>query len=744
MNEEKIISWIKGLLYVLAIGTPLFYLSEVVYPTLIAKTAFFEATLKIIVFLWLGLVVQSSRFWPRFTSPLAIGLLSFLGILTLTGIFGFDPARSFWSTEDRALGIFFWYHIGALVFLLSSLNKEINWRLLWLWSLGTASVVALLGFLQLFIPNLLLNETIGGRPGSTFGNPTFLAGYLSLHLFIALFLLLSTREGKNQSLSQGEKIFISISSLICFLGLWQTQTRGDILGALIGLVIFSVLFFIFLPEKAGQVVSRKVFFGGVIALVILGSVFWVTRANPVWNNLPAVERFRSISLEGQEFQPRLIALRAAWEGIKERPLLGWGWDNFNIVFNKNYDPKALESGYTETRFDKPHNVFFEYLISGGVFLLLAYLALFGLALFESWKLGGIFRAIVPAFFLTYLIRNFFVFETLGPVLILALFLGFVHGSYEALERKDSKPARAKHFSSGLAMGFLAVGILLAFFINIRTIQAASHQFWGFRGFTAQKSEDAIQHFRRSVQIWTPYQSEFKRDYAAAVSNAYFYDSERVPKEAVQEGITFMEEVARDHPYDSYNHSVLVDLYNQSADINPDYLNRAEASAKRALELSPNRQQILFSLAKTKSLQNDLPAALKLAKQGRDLSPNVPDGHFFYGLLSFAAGDGKTGYEEIKEAIRLGRKWKNYNEPLVIAGFFADHGHLLEGIQLYEEAKKLEPESVEVRLKLGIAYFVNKQFDLAREEIRYVKEKTDLKSNPRYPELLPILRSLGLE
>ena len=92
-------------------------------------------------------------------------------------------------------------------------------------------------------------------------------------------------------------------------------------------------------------------------------------------------------------------------------------------------------------------------------------------------------------------------------------------------------------------------------------------------------------------------------------------------------------------------------------MNPsEYLPKAEAEAARALALSPDRQEIYFSLAKTKTLEKQYGAALDLLKKALALDPKVPDAHFYYGLVAYVTGDSATGYSELRAAMQLGRKW----------------------------------------------------------------------------------------
>jgi hypothetical protein len=51
----------------------------------------------------------------------------------------------------------------------------------------------------------------------------------------------------------------------------------------------------------------------------------------------------------------------ALKGIAERPVLGWGQENFNYVFNKYYNPQMFGQ---EEWFDRTHNVVLDWLIAG--------------------------------------------------------------------------------------------------------------------------------------------------------------------------------------------------------------------------------------------------------------------------------------------------------------------------------------------------------------------------------------------
>ena len=121
----------------------------------------------------------------------------------------------------------------------------------------------------------------------------------------------------------------------------------------------------------------------------------------------------------------------AYEGFKERPILGWGQDNFNYVFNKYYDPKIYDQ---EQWFDRAHNVFFDWLIAGGILGLLSYLALFVTAIVAIWRsrahekdLYFLFsdKVLLTALLIAYFIHNLFVFDSITSYILFFGVLAFV-------------------------------------------------------------------------------------------------------------------------------------------------------------------------------------------------------------------------------------------------------------------------------------------------------------------------------
>ncbi len=775
MLPRTLLKSIKFLIFTTVIGTPLFYFKWSVYPYTLTKQLFFQSVIELLFVLWLALAVQDKKYRPRWT-PFTIGLTVFLLFLTFAALFGVDPVRSFWSTYERAIGVVAVYHLSALALVLSSLGRELPWRKIFYASLGTSFVLSVIAWMQLYNDSLLLlSESAGGRPGSTFGNPSFLADYLLFNIFIGTYLIFDYWRAKEDRgiLSEAGKpafggtrpspyelVFLFVVLAANLSALFIAQTRGAIIGLGVGAFILLLFFAVRPPKLSVRTLSSRAFYAGIAAAIVLfGGIFWFTRGSAVWSKVPGLSRFKDISsiLTTDEFIPRRAALAAAWQGFLEKPILGWGSENFNIVFNAHYDPKTLESSYGETRFDKPHNFVMESLVSGGILLALAYFTLFGLFVFESVRLRDrLWAGIAIAAIIAYATSDFFLFETIGGLPMLYLLFGFVDGIYRSEKAMQVRPENKKqHQASPRAQsdllrvyapwGFLAIGCIGVYFVNILSFKASYNQWLGFDAILHGQQKAAMDDFRAAASTASPYKWNFERDFAAEAAQIYFYNPGFLSNQDVLDGVAAMEAARDAHPLDAYNHYALIDIYNQVSALDvKKYTSEAEHEAQVALELSPNRQEILFSLAKTKSIEGDNHAALGVLKQALDLDPKVPESHFYYGLLAFATGDSNLGYQEVEASIQMGRKWKTYYEPRTVANFFADSGHLAEAIGLYKDALVMEPEDAETEIKLGMAYYAEGDMGNARQYLSDAAKKFDFTKSPSYGEFKPILDRLGIE
>ncbi|MBS3903275.1 MAG: O-antigen ligase family protein [Anaplasmataceae bacterium] len=739
--------YIQYLVYALVILLPFVYFKVGVYPQLVPKTALFQVLTSLIFFLWLGLVVSEKRLNLRPT-PVLVGVVSFGVALVITAALGIDPWRSFWSLQERSLGVVTIIHGIGLFLALVSLRETVPWDKVWRVSLYVSGAVALIALFQLLKPDLLfVQEAEKFRPGSTFGNPTFMAGYLLFHVFLGLYFLLREAQWSWRRIFKLKSSNLWLeggATLLSFLAIVASQTRGSILGVGVGLAIL-IIGFAYINRKTSKrfIVQIVLFSGGVILLGFLlkGSTFL--------SQFSLISRFQEISFESESFIPRLAAYQASWEGFKERPIWGWGWDNFNVVYDKYYDPQVLSLGYTETRFDKPHNFILEYLVAGGMALLLIYIYLIGAFLSEVYVVGrreewARLFLFTGALYAAYAIHLLFVFETIGPLLTWFLLLAWIDALYQNQNKEVSshKSKNLKEKGGVVVVGFLAVCLAGQYFISYRPAVASYYQALGF-SFIESRPQEALEYFDYAASIEQPLRWVIQRDYAALVAQSYFRNPQDIPREYVEKTVTLMEQVRDDHPHDAYNRYLLVDIYNQVYDVNPEYLKRAEEEAAEAERLSPNRQQVLFSLAKTKSLQGDNKAALDILQRAIDLNPEVPDGYYYYGLLAYASGENKASFEAFMKSLELERRFRSPREYEVMGNFLADDGHLEEATRVYALGKEAFPQDLELRSKLGVAYYIQGRRKEAKDEFDFLAKQIDLRQAPGFDSLRALFDDLGV-
>lgn len=751
--SANIIKTISVLLLALVIGVPLVYWSGSVYPYTIPKTIFFLIISELVMALYMGLAFMEPAFRPRRTIWFW-SVLAFSAALLITAFTGEDFSRSFWSIQERNLGVFVFLHFAGLSIALSALRNRIDWDRIWRFSLISSAAVAVLVLTQLQVPDLLLQENPGSRPGSTFGNPTFMAGYALFHVFLGLYLFLKDQSGK-AFLKKYWPLFISAINV---LAVFVSQTRGDILGFGVG-ILALLAFWSFHPPVTSNGLEKtwgnKKLFRAILAILIfLGASFWLTSSASFWQNVPGLSRFHGISLEDDGLQPRLIAIKASWQGIKERPILGWGSENFNLVFNKYYDPGSLRINFQETRFDKPHNFILEYLVSGGILLLLAFLFLSGTFLWQAFRSGEVLWAQIAAIaFVAYFIRNLFVFDTIGPLLLFYLFMSATDAKYtdgsvrltmNRTEQKVTLAANSPNHATGrfvLGASVLAV-IALSLSVSFPTLVSAYHQRNGFQYFLQDKAPEAIVEFKKGVDGWSMYRDGYAKDYARAIADAFFYKRGTVTKNDALLVIRELEAVSVAHPKDAFYHNMLLDVYGKFSSLDARYLDRAIEHAQMALEFSPSRQETYFGWAKVLSSKGDNKGGLELTKKALDLDPEVAESNFYYGLMAYVNEMYEEGYRHVKKGIDGGRPWKNSAEPRVVANFFTDDKHFGEAITLYQKSLEMRDDP-ETRARLARAYFLSGDRESAKKEFEQAMKQKDLSKSSAWSDFAPIISQLGL-
>jgi O-antigen ligase/cytochrome c-type biogenesis protein CcmH/NrfG len=390
------------------------------FPYITGKNFAFRILIEIICALYVILAVREPKYRPR-ASVVLWALAALVGWMAVATIFSVDPSKSFWSNFERMDGYITQLHLLALFIVAGAMLAAEQWWVIFFRTAVAASAVQ--GLTAIFQAYKLFgfepSSQSGARADTTFGNATYLAVFMLFMFFITLYLFIRDRKSLNARWLYGAALVLQ------FLGLYFTQTRGAILGLLGGLLIAAVYVAVFGRGTQWQGLRRWCL-GGLGALVLLVVLFLGLKNSSFVQHNETLQRLASISLSDPTTQSRFIIWGEALKGIEQKPVTGWGQENFNFVFNKYYNPEMYNQ---EQWFDRAHDMFIDYAVAGGVPAFLLYVALFCAAAWAVYRsqLEVPEQAVFFGLLAGYAFNNLFVFDNLVSYIYFIMVLAFVHG-----------------------------------------------------------------------------------------------------------------------------------------------------------------------------------------------------------------------------------------------------------------------------------------------------------------------------
>lgn len=446
----------RALLYA-ALAAPLIIIPWTYFPFITGKAIFFRITVELaLLFYALHLVFADAeirreefeRFKKIFLHPVSAAIAAFAAVFVLTTLTAANPQLAFWSNFERAEGGFQMLHYFAFFSLAALLfNTKEDWKKISLYFSGIALLISIYAFVQLAAENNIvkLPFVVGAapNPGSTLGNPSYLAAYLLMTLFFAFFAMTSLRDKRR-------KFIFALIPIAMLGGIVISQNRGVfvalILGALATLVALR---------------SRRAV---IVALLIIAAAAVIFLVAPTdWRNaVPVLSRLAPQNLIDASLRARFWVWSSAVAAIIERPLFGWGAENFPLAFDKYYN--ANHYGI-ESWFDRSHNAFLDYAIIGGLFLLAAYVSIFIFAFRKALKSRDAQLKAAALWLFMYLAQSMVLFDVLAVYVPLFALLAFFVAAENGFETLPSETRRYQPTASALAnaAALNALTIMLIFY-----------------------------------------------------------------------------------------------------------------------------------------------------------------------------------------------------------------------------------------------------------------------------------------
>lgn len=446
--------------------TPFITTPSLIFPFVTGKAFFFRIIVEIIFFAWLSLAIIDREYRPK-KSWLLYSMFAFLITIFISNYFGVNPELSFWSNFERMEGYITLLHLFALFLVSGSVLNSANWKMLF------NCYVASTFFMMLSVAQQMRIDGWDTRVDTSLGNSTYLGIYMLIGAFVSLYLLgnkIYYRDefGIREKLKSFSVWFYFIAFILQSLIVFQTGTRGSMIGWMIGIVFSSLLIILFLKKS---VATKRVFIGIFIFLVLLMSSIFYFKDSDFVKDIPALKRLTTININEGTAQARILNWQIATEGVKEKPFFGWGQSNYNVVFDKYYLPELHGN---EPWFDRTHNIIFDWLIAGGIFGLLAYLSIWFGCLYLLWrssKINFVEKSILTGLLISYFIHNLFVFDNLISYILFIFILAYVH-SENSSDIDLLQISTSEYFKTALICVFSIAAPLFVYFLNVDSYFAA--------------------------------------------------------------------------------------------------------------------------------------------------------------------------------------------------------------------------------------------------------------------------------
>lgn len=682
----------------------MFVVNDYFFPFITGKNFAFRIIVEVVFVAWALLLLVDAKYRPKF-SYLAASFAALLGVMLIANAQGIHPATSFWSNFERMDGYVTLVHVFLYMLVLGSvLTTKRQWSAFLHTTLGVAFVTALYGLAQ----QAGVVATNSVRIESFLGNAAYMAIYMYFHIFIVFWLFVENR-------STMLRVIYGILSVIFIYTLIETGTRGTALGLLAGgfvMVAYIALFGAKYPE------FRKVAAGVFAFLVLLAGSFYLARDTEFVQSNSNLSRIANINLT-EDLKVRGTIWGMAWEGVKERPLLGWGQGNFNYVFNEQYDPFLFNQ---EQWFDRAHNIFFDWLIAGGFLGLIAYFSIFAACLYylvvvplrnkDDQTFTVLERGVLLGILAGYLTHNLVVFDNIVSYIFFAVMLALIHSRVGTpITYFEKLKIDTALFTQFLVPAGAVVVVVLIYTLHIPGMHAARDIIAAYR---TPDPEGKLAMFEQALGHNSFAHQEITEQISQQAMS--MMNDEKVPAEVRQKFVaraeTELNTLAAEKPGDARVHVFFSSFYRAIGD-----LEAAERQVIIAQELSPRKPSIIMQRAIVKYSQGDFIAARDLFKEAYELDTRNDEALLYYAAMLVAT-------KEANEAKALAKDERVFT-LFALNDFFVSTvnaaGEFTFLAELYEVRVKERPEVAQNWASLSFIYYQSGNTEAALATLKRSKE-----------------------
>lgn len=705
---------------IFAVPAVVFIVSETMFfPYITGKNFTFRILVEIATVGWVLLALKDAQYRPKRSWILGI-FAALLGAMVVSDMLSPAPLKSFMSNFERMDGFVTLAHTFLYFVVVTSMirGKEM-WRIFLGWLVVLAGALSIVGIMQAS-GSAAVSQGASWRVDGTLGNSTYMAVYMLFSMAVAAMFAL--RE-KIAELRWGSLVLIALFTFLLF----QTGTRGAVLGLVGGIsVVLAYLtgvgIYLWIMGKA-QPKLLKISAGLLIAGLVLVGGFIGARNTSFVQNTPALERLTHISLAEGGY--RFVNWGMAWEGVKEKPVFGWGHESFNYVFNKYYDPGMYGA---EEWYDRAHDIVFDWLVQGGFVGAGLYFGLLAVAAYylvrkhrarEGDVSDGVMplmeRSLLLGLLVAYTIHNVFVFDNVVSYIYFAIILAYIHQHVATRPVvSDATLGGTTWTQIALPVGALVLG-LSVYFLNAAGIAAAKDIVKAYAAQTPAARADAFeaaiaersfgnQEVREQLLLFIP------KGVEAAGSDTVLRDR------LVTLGTKEINDQIAEKPGDARVHILAGGFYRQISDTA-----NAFKQYEIALTLTPKKTSLLQEVGMTYFAAGEPVKGLAYLKSAYDQDPTKVRARIMYATGLIYAGKMDT-YDEIVA------------DPATHAEILSTdyiYSALYEKKQfsrmqaMYTERMALLPNDYGIRKNLAVVYYNDGKIAKAIEVVQTAQKEISL-------------------
>ncbi len=615
---------------ILSLAIIFFVFPSLLFPFITSKQFSFNILIEILLAFWLVLLFRYPQYRPK-KSYISFGLAAYFLVILISCLVSVDPNLSFWGDAERMLGFFHLAHFLALYFILiTAFRSWPAWRTFFQISAAIATVVSLLGL-------------FGANTYSSIGNTTYVSGYLIFNLYFLVLLFFRTQ-------SNWRWLYL-LPAVIMLFEFWSCHTSGGIIGLAASILLFFLLLGLL---HRSRLLRRSALIVFILAVIAVGVIFSQYRSAWFQNSF-----LKNLTAQKSTFQTRLISWRGALADFSSHPILGTGFGNYAIIFDKHFDPKFFDYATTETYFDRAHNNLIDILSTTGVLGLLTYLSIFAAALYylfkglkqNGWTVGAdsagrrnLETVILLSLLAAYFIQNLAVFDSFVTYVALMMTLGFIYylvqpGEDESASQaeQETKPILRNAMEEFIVLAILLVlaGLVISRY-NLRPWRMFAGTIGAYAEVSAGQVQSGLEHYRAALSIDTP----LDRDSRTTLINMLTSNPEILDNYSLSEArdildyvISLAEKNVAYNPADSLMQLQLAQVLDTAARYSYRDLTRfnyysrqAIEAVDRSIESSPRRVPVYLSKAQIMLSRGEKAEALEVMDYAISLNPNYYEGY----------------------------------------------------------------------------------------------------------------------